>query len=72
MKKGEKLERSRLRWDTDVFIMALAFHKIGASSFRKCGTRTRKRILDIRNVCSVQDIRNVCRHAFTLILAGIL
>ena len=39
--------------DSDVFIMALAFHdKIGVPLFQKCGTKTRKRVIDIRRVAS--------------------
>ena len=56
--------------DTDVFIMALAFHdKIEASLFQKCGTKTRTRVIDIRKVAGTLGI-DVCRaligiHSFT-------
>ena len=56
--------------DSDVFIMALAFHdKIGVPLFQKCGTKTRKRVIDIRRVASSVWLC-VCRaliglHAFT-------
>ena len=56
--------------DTDVFIMALAFHdKIGSSLFQKFGTRTRTRVADIRKVAATLGI-DVCRaligmHSFT-------
>ena len=39
--------------DTDVFIMSLAFHdKIGASLFQKCGTKARRRVVDITKVAA--------------------
>ena len=56
--------------DTDVFIMCLAFHdKIEAPLFQKCGTKTRTRVVDIRNVAATVGI-DVCRallgmHAYT-------
>lgn len=56
--------------DTDVFIMALAFHdKIGVPLFQRCGTKTRKRIIDIKRVASSVGL-HVCRaligmHAYT-------
>ena len=56
--------------DTDVFIMALAFHdKIEASLFQKCGTKTRTRVIDIRKVAGTLGI-DICRaligmHSFT-------
>ena len=56
--------------DTDVFIMALAFHdKITASLFQKCGTRNRARVVDIRKVAATLGI-DACRalvglHSFT-------
>ena len=56
--------------DTDVFIMSLAFHdKIGAPLFQKCGTKTRKRLVDIEKVATTLGI-DVCRaligmHAYT-------
>lgn len=47
--------------DTDVFIMALAFHdKMGASLCQKCGTRTTTRIADVRKVAATHGI-DVCR-----------
>ena len=56
--------------DTDVFIMSLAFHsKIGASLFQKCGTKARRRVVDITKVAATVGI-DVCRalvgvHAYT-------
>ena len=56
--------------DTDVFIMSLAFHdKIGASLFQKCGTKARRRVVDITKVAATFGI-DVCRalvgvHAYT-------
>ena len=56
--------------DTDVFIMSLAFHdKIGASLFQMCGTKTRRRVVDISKVAATVGM-GVCRalvglHAFT-------
>lgn len=56
--------------DTDVFIMSLAFHdKIGAPLFQKCGTSTRRRVVDIRTVAATVGI-DVYRaligmHAYT-------
>ena len=56
--------------DTDVFIMSLAFHdKIEASLFLKCGTKTRRRIVDIGKVAASVGA-GVCRaliglHAYT-------
>ena len=56
--------------DTDVFIMSLAFHdKIGASLFQKCGTKGRRRVVDITKVTATVGI-DVCRalvgvHAYT-------
>lgn len=56
--------------DTDVFIMALAFHdKITAPIFQKCGTRNRVRIVNIGKVAATLGIE-VCRaliglHSFT-------
>ena len=56
--------------DTDVFIMCLAFHdKVGAALFQKCGTKTRRRVVDIRKVAATIGI-DVCRaliglHAYT-------
>ena len=56
--------------DTDVFIMSLAFHdKIGASLFQKCGTKTRRKVIDISKVAATVGM-GVCRaligmHAFT-------
>eukprot|EP00794_Sanderia_malayensis_P011670 gene11670-12878_t len=39
--------------DTDVFVMALAFHdKIRASLFQKCGTKNRARIVDVSKVAA--------------------
>ena len=50
--------------DTDVFIMALAFHdKIRASLFQKCGTRTRTRVTDVRKPAATLGI-DVCRELF--------
>ena len=47
--------------DTDVFIMSLAFHdKIGASLFQKCGTKARRRVVDITKVTATVGI-DVCR-----------
>lgn len=53
--------------DTDVF-MCLAFH-VGAPLFQKCGTKSRRRIVDIRKVAATVGI-DVCRaligmHAYT-------
>ena len=56
--------------DTDIFIMSLAFHdKIGASLFQKCGTKARRRVVDITKVAATVGI-DVCRalvgvHAYT-------
>lgn len=56
--------------DTDVFILSLAFHdKIKAALFLKCGTKTRRRVVDIRKVAGTVGI-DVCRaligmHAYT-------
>ena len=56
--------------DTDVFIMSLEFHdKIGASLFQKCGTKARRRVVDITKVAATIGI-DVCRalvgvHAYT-------
>ena len=56
--------------DTDVFIMSLAFQdRIGAQLFQKCGTRTRKRIVDIQKIADAIGA-DVCRgligmHAYT-------
>ena len=56
--------------DTDVFIMSLAFHdRIQASLFQKCGTKTRRKLVDIRKVAATVGV-GVCRalfgmHAFT-------
>ncbi len=56
--------------DTDVFILCLTFHdRIRAPLFQKCGTKTRRRIVDIRKVAATVDI-DVCRalvgmHAYT-------
>ena len=56
--------------DTDVFIMALAFHdRIGASLFQKSGTRTRTKVAGIRKVAATLGI-DVYRaligmHSFT-------
>ena len=56
--------------DTDVFIMSLAFHdKIGAPLFQKCGTKTQRRVVDIRKVAATVGV-DVCRaligmHAYT-------
>ena len=56
--------------DTDVFVMSLAFHdKIGASLFQKCGTKARRRVVDISKVAATIGMR-VCRaligmHTFT-------
>ena len=56
--------------DTDVFIISLAFHdKIGASLFQKCGTKARRRVVDIKKVAATVGI-DVCRayigvHAYT-------
>ena len=56
--------------DTDVFIMSLAFHvKIEASLFQKCGTKARRRVVDITKVAATVGI-DVCRalvgvHAYT-------
>ncbi len=56
--------------DTDVFIMSLAFHdKIGASLFQKCGTKARRRVVEITKVAATVGI-DVCRaligmHAYT-------
>ena len=67
-------ERDTRLWyynqDTDVFIMSLAFHdKIGAPLFQKCGTKSRRRVVDIRKVVATVGI-DVCRaligmHAYT-------
>ncbi len=47
--------------DTDVFILCLAFHdRIRAPLFQKCGTKTRRRIVDIRKVAATVGI-DVCR-----------
>lgn len=56
--------------DTDVFILCLAFHdRIGKPLFLKCGTKTRRRIVDIRKVAATVGT-DVCRalidmHAYT-------
>ena len=56
--------------DTDVFIVSLALHdKIGASLFQKCGTKARRRVVDITKVAATVGI-DVCRalvgvHAYT-------
>ena len=56
--------------DTEIFIMSLAFHdKIGASLFQKCGTKARRRVVDITKVAATVGI-DVCRalvgvHAYT-------
>ena len=50
--------------------MSLAFHdKIGASLFQKCGTKARRRVVNITKVAATVDI-DVCRalvgvHAYT-------
>ena len=47
--------------DTDVFIMSLAFHdKIRATLFQKCGTKARRRVIDITKVAATVGI-DVCR-----------
>jgi len=39
--------------DTDVFIMLLAFHNaIGVPLFQICGTKIRKRVIDVKEVGS--------------------
>ena len=39
--------------DTDVFILSLAFHaEVGAALFQKCGTKTRRRVVDISKVAA--------------------
>ena len=39
--------------DTDVFMMALAFHNnIRAYLLQKCGPKTRTRVINIRNLCT--------------------
>ena len=56
--------------DTDVFILSLAFQdKIGAPLFQQCGTKTRRRVIDIRKVAAKLGT-NACRaligmHAYT-------
>jgi len=56
--------------DTDVFIMSLAFQdRIGAQLFQKCGTKNRRRIVDIQRIADSVGI-DVCRaligmHAYT-------
>lgn len=56
--------------DTDVFIMCLAFHdKIGAPLFNRCGTKTRRRMVDIRKVAAAVGT-DVCKaligmHTYT-------
>ena len=56
--------------DTDVLIMSLAFHdRIQASLFQKCGTKTWRKVIDIRKVAATVGI-GVCKaligmHAFT-------
>ena len=56
--------------DTDVLIMSLAFHdKIGASLFQECGTKARRKVVDIKKVAATVGI-DVCRalvgvHAYT-------
>ena len=47
--------------DTDVFITSLAFHdKIRATLFQKCGTKARRRVVDITKVAATVGI-DVCR-----------
>ncbi len=44
--------------DTDVFVMSVAFHdKIGASLFQKCGTKARRRVVDISKVAATVGMR---------------
>ena len=44
--------------DTDVFVMSLAFHdKIGASLLQKCGTKARRRVVDISKVAATIGMR---------------
>ena len=56
--------------DTDVFVLSLAFHdKIKAALFLKCGTKTRRRVVDIGKVAGTVGI-DICRaligiHAYT-------
>ena len=56
--------------DTDVFILALAFQdKISAHLFQRCGTRTRKRLVDIKKVAATLGT-DVCKaligiHSYT-------
>ncbi len=56
--------------DTDVFVMSLAFQdRIGAQLFQKCGTKNRRRIVDIQRIADSVGI-DVCRsligmHAYT-------
>ena len=42
--------------DTDVFIILLAFHDaIGVPLFQKCGTKVRKRVIDIKKLVLVWE-----------------
>ena len=56
--------------DTDVFILSLAFHaEVGAALFQKCGTKTRRRVIDISKVAATVG-EGVCKaligmHAYT-------
>ena len=56
--------------DTDVFILSLAFHaEVGAALFQKCGTKTRRRVVDISKVAATVG-EGVCKaligmHAYT-------
>jgi len=56
--------------DKDVFIMCMAFHdKIEASLFTRCGTKTRRKLVDIQKVAATIGIE-VCKarigmHAYT-------
>lgn len=56
--------------DTDVFIMCMAFHQqIKVPLFQKCGTKARKRLVDIGKVAAATGIPNckalIGMHAYT-------
>ena len=61
--------------DTDVFIMSLAFHdKIGASLYQKCGTKTRRTVVDIIKVAATVSmgcagLSLACTHSLDVILS---